>query len=143
MSDSENDSNRWWYRVQNSQEIFQGKGIIHRVTCPYTSEKNELVERKHRHVAETSFILLAHASLPLKFWPDAFATTIYSINRLPTKALQDKSPMEVLFNVKPDYRSMRIFGCLCFPHLRPYNSHKLDFRSTQYTFLGYGVNQKG
>lgn len=87
--------------------------------------------------------LLAQASLPLKFWPDAFSTTVYLINRLPTKALKLRCPMEVMFDTKPDYKSLKNFGCLCFPHLRPYNSHKIDFRSSLCTFLGYATNQKG
>lgn len=74
------------------------KGIVHRVTCPYTSEQNGLVERKHRHIVKTGLTLLAQASLALKFWPDAFTTIVYSINRLHTKILQGKSPMEVLLN---------------------------------------------
>jgi hypothetical protein len=42
-----------------------------------------------------------------------------------------------LFHVKPDYTSLRIFGCACWPNLRPYNKHKLGFRSKQCAFLGY------
>lgn len=49
------------------KEYFQERGIIQRTTCPYTSEQNGLIERKHRHVVETRLTLLAQASLPLKF----------------------------------------------------------------------------
>jgi hypothetical protein len=38
---------------------------------------------------------------------------------------------------------MRTFGCACWSHLRPYNSHKLQFRSKQCVFLGYSVLHKG
>lgn len=31
---------------------------------------------------------------------------------------------------------LRVFGCLCFPNLRPYNWHKMHFRFTPWTFLG-------
>lgn len=81
--------------------------------------------------------------MPLKFWPDVFATTVFLINRLPSKILKFKSPLETLFNTKPDYQNLRIFGCLCFPYLRPYSNHKLNFRSSPCTFLGYTTNQKG
>ena len=38
---------------------------------------------------------------------------------------------------------MRVFGCLCFPLTRPYNQHKLDFRSQPCVFLGYATRHKG
>ena len=38
---------------------------------------------------------------------------------------------------------LRVFGCACYPNTIPYNRHKLNFRSTQCTFLGYILNHKG
>lgn len=125
------------------KHFFNEKGIIHRYTCPHTSQQNGIVERKHRHVVEMGLTLLAQGSLPLKFWPEAFSTAVFLINYLPTKVLEDSSPHEVLYDTKPDYQRLKTFGCLCFPLLRPYNTHKLDFRSSPCTFLGYGTQQKG
>lgn len=51
--------------------------------------------------------------------------------------------MEVLTKVKPNYKNMKVFGCLCLPYLRPYNKHKLQFRSSPCTFLGYANGFKG
>lgn len=66
-------------------------GILYRSTCPYTLEQNGLIERKHRQIVETDLALLAQPSLPLKFWSDAFSTTVYLINRLLTKVLNSKA----------------------------------------------------
>lgn len=65
------------------------------------------------------------------------------INRLPSSPLRIQSPYELLFREKPNYIALRTFGCLCFLNLRPYNKHKLQFRSTPCTFLGYFPQHKG
>ena len=67
-----------------------------------------------RHLVETCLTLLANASLPLTFWDEAFRTSVYLINRLPTPKLSGKSPIELLFKTKPDYSTLRVFGCTFF-----------------------------
>lgn len=36
-----------------------------------------------------------------------------------------------------------MLGCLCYPFFRPFNDHKLQFRSSLCTFLGYTSRHKG
>ena len=36
-----------------------------------------------------------------------------------------------------------MFGCACHPSTHPFNKHKLQFRSTVCTFIGYNLNHKG
>jgi hypothetical protein len=81
--------------------------------------------------------------MPLKFWEDAFLAAVYLINRTPSKILEYKTPFERLFHKKPDYTSLCIFGCACWPNLRPYNTHKLEFCSRRCVFLGYSILHKG
>lgn len=123
--------------------FLRAHGIEHRQTCPYTSQQNGLVERKHRHIVDTGLSLLAHSSLPFKFWDEAFFTSVYLINRLPSSVHPQVSPLEILWKVKPEYSFLRTFGCKCFPCLRPYNNHKLSYRTSPCTFLGYSSTQKG
>jgi len=81
--------------------------------------------------------------MPLKFWDEAFITATYLINRLPSKIINNQTPLERLFHQTPDYSSLRTFGCACWPNLRPYNARKLQFRSKRYVFLGYSNIHKG
>lgn len=118
-------------------------GIVHRFTCPHTHHQNGIVERKHRYIVETGLALLAQSTLPLKFWDHSFVTAAYLINRLPSVSLNNQSLYFKLLNKQPDYSCLRVFGCSCFPFLRPYNSHKLDYRSQECIFLGYSTAHKG
>ncbi|KAM1024520.1 hypothetical protein ACFX2C_037789 [Malus domestica] len=116
-------------------------GIHHQLTCPHTPEQNGCAERKHRHIVETSRTLLAASKVPHAYWVEAFATSVYLINRLPT--ISRYSPWQSLFQKAPDYTSLKVFGCCCFPWLKPYTSSKLDPKSTPCVFLGYSLNHKG
>ena len=81
--------------------------------------------------------------MPLKFWDEAFIAATYLINRTPSKVINLETPLEKLFHEKPNYHALRIFGCACWPNLRPFNARKLEFRSKQCVFLGYINLHKG
>jgi hypothetical protein len=118
-------------------------GIEQRFSCPYTPAQNGKAERKHRHITETGLTLLFHAHTPLTMWVEAFSTATYIINRLPTLVLQNASPYEVLYGNSPSYSLFRTFGCLCYPYLRDYVSHKLAPKTTLCVFIGYSSTHKG
>jgi histone deacetylase 1/2 len=124
----------WGGEYRNFNTFFDKLGISHRVSCPHTHQQNGAAERKHRHIIETGLTLLAHASLSFRFWSDAFATACFLIKRLPTRVLNMKTPLEILFHEVPDYTFLKVFGCICSPHLRPYNTRKLEFRSKKCVF---------
>ena len=65
------------------------------------------------------------------------------INRMPTPLLENQSPYEKLFQHSHNYSFLKTFGCLCYPHLRAYTSHKLNYRSEKYVFLGYSSMHLG
>ncbi|KAD6794805.1 hypothetical protein E3N88_05701 [Mikania micrantha] len=133
----------WGGEFRTLAPFLSSLGIIHQRSCPHTSEQNGIVERRHRHVVETGLTLLAHSHTPQRFWDFAFETAVYLINRMPSRTNSNKSPFECLFHRPPDYSFLRVFGCECFPYLRPYNPHKMDFRSTSCVFLGYSLIHHG
>ena len=67
-------------------------GITHHLFYPYTPQQNGVVERKHRHIIETTVTLLSQASMPYSYWTFATQATINLINLLPTLVLGWKSP---------------------------------------------------
>jgi len=118
------------------QKIAIESGIQFRMSCPYTSQQNGRAERKHRHVTELGLTLLAQAKIPLHYWWEAFSTSVYLINRLPSSVNPNKSPFSLLFEKKHDYDALKLFGCAC-------SQHKLQFYTTQCVFLGYNKSHKG
>lgn len=110
-------------------------------SLPHTPEHNGIAERKHQHIVETGMSLLSHASIPRAYWPFALATAVYLINRMLSQPLHFETPFQTLHGRALNYEKLRIFGCLCFPWLRPYASHKLDTKSSPCVFLGYSITQ--
>ena len=80
--------------------------ISHLTSPPHTPEHNGYSERRHCHIVETGLTLLSHASLPLTFWPHAFSTAVYLINRMPTPTLNLSTPFELIFKTKPNYAKL-------------------------------------
>lgn len=118
-------------------------GIFHCLTCPHTSQQNGIAERKDIHIVEMGLTLLAQSSLSTKFWVDSFLTSVYLINRLLTKVLENESPFNKLHSKQLDYSLFKVFGSLRYPLLRPYDQHKPSFCSKPCIFLGYSLNQRG
>ena len=99
----------WGGEYEKLNSFFPKNGTVHHVSCPHAHQQNGSAERKHRHIVEVGLSLLANASIPLKFWDEAFLTSTHLINILPSKVINHDTPMEKLFQNTPDYSSLRVF----------------------------------
>lgn len=57
--------------------------------------------------------------------------------------LHHKTPHEILFKEKPDYNSLKVFGCLACAHNSLLPSEKFTHRGLPFLFLGYPPHKKG
>jgi hypothetical protein len=102
----------WGGEYEKLNSFFTRIGISHLVSCPHAHQQNGAAERKHRHIVEVGLFLLAHTHMPLKFWDEVFLAATYLINRTPSKVIDFETPLERLYNTKPDYASLRVFAFL-------------------------------
>ena len=91
---------------------------------------------------EMTRCLLHDKGLPKKFWAKAANTTIFLLNRLPTKALQQRTPFEAWYGYKPMLKNLKTFGCLCFSYIPQVKKDKLDMKAKLGIFVGYSSVSK-
>ena len=65
------------------------------------------------------------------------------INRLPSEVIGNKTPYEILYNQKPDYEHMRVFGCLAYYKSTETLGDKFVERGKPGIFVGYPPGTKG
>jgi hypothetical protein len=131
------------YRDSQFLDFIHTQGTIIQRSCAGTSQQNGRAERKHRHILDSVRAFLISASCPERFWGEAALTAVYTINRLPSSALQNVTPFERLYGTPASYSSLRVFGCACFVLLQSHEHSKLEPRSRLCCFLGYGIEHKG
>jgi len=67
---------------------------------------------------------------------EAFTIPVNIINVLPMSVLHNHSPYEMLFKKKLDYHLFKVFGCVRYLLLKPYNHRKFGFHSSPCLFIG-------
>ncbi|GJS96809.1 zinc finger, CCHC-type containing protein [Tanacetum coccineum] len=116
-------------------------GIARQLTAPYSPQQNGVVERRNRTWITRRSMMKA-MKLPLTFWAEAVRHAIYILNRVPTRALIDKTPYEALYNRKPNLENLRIFGCTAYAKITIPHLKKLDDRSIPLIYLGVEEGSK-
>lgn len=93
--------------------------------CPFSPELNGIAERKNRTILEKIRVLLIDSSIALDHWPYAARTATYLLNRLPSKTNErNRTPYEMVYDVKPDLRYTRVFGCIAMRHIPEQTRHR-------------------
>ena len=125
------------YTSNKFNKFCEDEGVERQLTVGYAPEQNGVSERKNRTVMEMARSMLFEKRLPKTFWAEAVYTAVYLLNRCPTKALQDKTPIEAWSNRKPSAKHLKVFGCICYVHLPAAKRHKLEEKSEVGIFVGY------
>ncbi|TXG50907.1 hypothetical protein EZV62_023431 [Acer yangbiense] len=63
--------------------------------------------------------------------------------RCPTKAVQNKTPVEAWSGRKPSAKHLRVFGSICYVHIPKEKRSNLDDKTEKEIFVGYSSQSKG
>ena len=83
---------------------------------------------------------MSQTDLPPSFWGHALETAAFTLNRVPSKAVE-KTPYEIWTGKKPSLSFLKIWGCVVY--VKQQASDKLSNRSSKCLFVGYPKETKG
>ena len=121
--------------------FLKDEGIDHEYSPAYSHESNGMAERFNRTIITMARSMLNSSGMNLSFWSEAIDTAVYTKNRLPHQAFENKkTPYEVLHAEKPSIKHLQPFGRECYVHIakeqRPAGT-KLLPRAYEGKFVGY------
>nr|KYP39788.1 Retrovirus-related Pol polyprotein from transposon TNT 1-94 [Cajanus cajan] len=125
------------YTSREFESSCEEHGIQHEVIVSYTPHHNGLAERRNRTFLNMTRSMMKTKGLPHNFWGEAISTTVYVLNKCPTKRLDSLVPEEVWTGKKPSVKHLRIFGSLCFRHILDERRRKLDDKRQPSILVGY------
>ncbi|KAG8367767.1 hypothetical protein BUALT_Bualt16G0107000 [Buddleja alternifolia] len=129
------------FRSDPFQKFCEDEGIVRHFTIRHTPQQNGVAERMNRTLLEKIRCLLSNAGLGKEFWAEAVTYACHLVNRLPSTAIDGKTPLEKWFG-KPaaDYDSLHVFGSAAYYHVK---ESKLDPRAKKVVFMGITSGIKG
>lgn len=115
----------------------ENHGIRRQLTAPYNPQQKGVVERRNQTVVAMAHCLLKRQDMSGCYRGEAVATTIYLLNRSPTKIVAGKTPYEAWKGYKPKVNILRIFGCLAHVKVTGPSGGKLVDRSVPMVLIDY------
>lgn len=120
---------------EESDRHLEQKGTERSATAHDTPEHNGIAERGNQTIVERARAMLLDSGLPRLLWGYAVLYSTWLTNRLPTSALNGKTPYEALYKSKPDLSRAHKFGCRVFVK-REAKPNKLGERGHEGTWIG-------
>jgi hypothetical protein len=118
------------------------------ICCEHTVEgmlqQGGVAESRNRTLEEHVVAMLNGACLPTQFWGKALYTYSRLLNMIPSAAIPTGTTLFKMANKrKPDYSTLRVFGCHAWAHVRCKKRHSLKPHAKPCVFLGIPDDFKG
>jgi len=116
--------------------------IEHQLAPLYTPQQNGVSERKNQTIMEMVRCMFHEKGLPNEYWAEAAYTAVFLLNRLPTKAVDGKTPFKAWYGYKPFLKNFKVFGCLYFTYVPQIKRDTLNKKVEPGIFVGYNSVSK-
>ncbi|KAL0318554.1 UNVERIFIED_CONTAM: Retrovirus-related Pol polyprotein from transposon TNT 1-94 [Sesamum angustifolium] len=137
----------WVYFMREKSEVFKVfkkfKNLVEKQSGRSIKVLRSDREKNITTQNSTSSVKKREKHLPKAFWAEAVYTAVYLLNRCPTKAVQNMTPIEAWSGKKPSAKHLRVFGSICYVHIPTEKRHKLEEKTEKGIFLGYSTQSKG
>ena len=121
---------------ENLKKRLNELGVELKHSAPHCQWQNGVAERSIGLVKDLVRVLLLEADLPAKrYWGFAARHAVWILNNTPTKALNDRSPHEILTGCRPDARMFHRFGSSCYRHTNKKKNSQFGPKSELCRFL--------
>lgn len=108
----------------------------------YKPQQNSVAKRKNRTIMEAVRAMLHYQKLPKFLWREAANIIVYVQNKIPHRALNNKTLEEVFIDKRPKVSHLRIFGRLIYFHVPKEKRNKLEASCKKDMLVGYYDNSK-
>lgn len=133
------------FRSDNGREFvneqfinhFNKTGIIAERTAPYCAEQNGRIERENQSIVECARTMLIDANLPETLWAEAVNTSVYILNRRPSKVHDNVTLFGKFSSKEVTLKHMRKFGAEAYVYIPKIAPGKFDSKAEKVIFIGY------
>ena len=123
------------FRTDEMKELKKEEGFEFDYSEPGTPEHNGASEQFNKTLQEKIRSLIFDAKMPKQFWNFALGYAVHVYNRSPHKALEFKTPYQMIFRNTPTLKYLRRFGCASYVKNLKVKG-KFDERGTRGILIG-------
>lgn len=129
------------YLNKDIYNFIRQKGIELLPCPPYVHELNGVAERYNRSAMDIGRCLMREANIHRRYWPEAIKTAAYLKNRTIANTVENKTPYEIFFGIKPNVKHLKIYGSKVFVRVpEVLRKSKWDDKAQEGILVGYNEN---
>lgn len=129
------------YLNRDIYNFIREKGIELLPCPPYAHELNGVAERYNRSAMDIGRCLMREAKIHRRYWPEIMKTAGYLKNRTIANTIENKTPYEIFFGIKPNVEHLKIYGSRVYVRVpEVLRKSKWDDKAQVGVLVGYNEN---